>query len=191
MRVHLVMSAVFFKTTSWTGWRRGQSVVHLPVFLFFYTPPIRHHLRHLPSTQSERGHRACPSSVRGGAEPGGAAARAGTDGGQTLLAAVQEGRVVGALMAAVVVVRLPALTLPLPPTAKDPDERLKTKQREAKRQHEAPVTPQVTASGRSYLFELAAVAGIDDGVQAAVEVTEPENDFEEGFRRTETTADGA
>lgn len=98
-------------------------------------------------------------------------------------------------MAAVVVVRLPALTLPLPPTAKDPDERLQTKQREAKRQRGAPATAQVTAevvaSGRSYLFELAAVAGIDDGVQAAVEVTEPENDFEEGFRRTETDADGA
>lgn len=47
------------------------------------------------------------------------------------------------------------------------------------------------ASVPTYLFELAAVAGIDDGVQAAVEVSEPENDFEEGLRRTKTAAERA
>lgn len=31
-------------------------------------------------------------------------------------------------------------------------------------------------------LELAVVAGVDDGVQAAVEVTKPEDYFEEGFR---------
>lgn len=62
-------------------------------------------------------------------------------------------------MASVVGVRLPALTLPLPATAKDPDKRL---------------------------FELAAVAGINDGVQAAVEVSEPKDNSEEGFRRPQS-----
>lgn len=33
------------------------------------------------------------------------------------------------------------------------------------------------------VLKLPAVAGIDDGVQAAVEVTQPENDFEDGVRR--------
>lgn len=42
-----------------------------------------------------------------------------------------------------------------------------------------------------YLFELAAVAGVDDGVQAAVEVSEPEDDFEEGLRRPEAAAERA
>lgn len=41
----------------------------------------------------------------------------------------------------------------------------------------------------AYLLELAAVAGVDDGVQAAVEVSEPENDFEEGFRRTQAAVE--
>lgn len=41
----------------------------------------------------------------------------------------------------------------------------------------------------SYLFELAAVTGVDDRVQAAVEVSEPENDFKEGFRRTEAAVE--
>lgn len=50
-------------------------------------------------------------------EPGGDAERTWADGGQRLLAAVHEGRVVGALMAAVVVVHLPTLTLPLPAAA--------------------------------------------------------------------------
>lgn len=52
---------------------------------------------------------------------------AGADRGQRLLAAVQERRSVGALMAPVVGVRLPALTLLLPATVEDPDEGLKTK----------------------------------------------------------------
>lgn len=59
-------------------------------------------------------------------ESGGNTSRAGADGGQRLLAAVQEGGGVGALIGAVVVIRLPTLTLFLPLTAKDPDERLKT-----------------------------------------------------------------
>lgn len=101
----------------------------------------------------QRGHRARPASRPGeevsvgagggpgrGAEPGGDAARAGANGGQRLLAAAQEGRVVGALVAAVVVVRLPALTLPLPATAKDPDERLKTQN------HFSPKPPQTSSS---------------------------------------------
>lgn len=96
--------------------------------------PARANPHRRPGILSERGQGARPSSPRlsgkevsvRGAESGGDAARAGADGGQSLLAAAQEGRVVGALMAAVVVVRLPALTLPLPATAKDPDERLKT-----------------------------------------------------------------
>lgn len=59
-------------------------------------------------------------------EPGGDAEWTWADGGQRLLAAVHEGRVVGALMAAVVVVRLPTLTLPLPAAAQDSDEGLRT-----------------------------------------------------------------
>lgn len=50
----------------------------------------------------------------------------GADGGQRLLAAVQEGRVVGTLVAAVVVVRLPPLALLFPLTAKNPNESLKS-----------------------------------------------------------------
>lgn len=42
-----------------------------------------------------------------------------------------------------------------------------------------------------YLFELSAVAGVDDGVQTAVEVSQPENDFEEGFRRTQAAVERA
>lgn len=67
----------------------------------------------------------------GGAGPGwgagsaGSVLRTGTDGGQRLLAAVQEGRVVGALVEAVVVVRLPPLPLPLPLTAEDPNKGLR------------------------------------------------------------------
>lgn len=34
-------------------------------------------------------------------------------------------------------------------------------------------------------LELTVVAGVDDGVQAAVEVAKPENDLEEGVRRTQ------
>lgn len=60
---------------------------------------------------------------------GGSVLRAGTDGGQCLLAAVQEGRVVGALMMAVVVVRLPSLTLPFPLTAEDPNKGLSREKR--------------------------------------------------------------
>lgn len=41
-------------------------------------------------------------------------------------------------------------------------------------------------SGGCYLFELAAVAGINDGVQAAVEVSEPKDNSEEGFRRPQS-----
>lgn len=59
-------------------------------------------------------------------EFGGGAAGAGADGGQRLLAAVQEGGVVGALWAAVVAVRLPARTAGLPAAAQDPDEGLQT-----------------------------------------------------------------
>lgn len=132
-----------------------QLVFHLPAWrslcgsvplLSVYAPTVHHcpssrsDAQRRPSILSEGGHRARPPSsrrsgevvsVRGGgprrgAESGGDTARAGADGGQRLLAAVQEGRVVGALLAAVVVVRLPALTLPLPATAKDPNERLKT-----------------------------------------------------------------
>lgn len=126
-----------------SAWRSPWGSVPL---LSVYAPTVhRHPSSHgdaqcRPSILSERGHCARPPSsrrsgevvsVRGGgprrgAESGGDAARAGANGGQRLLAAVQEGRVVGALLAAVVVVRLPALTLPLPATAKDPDERLKT-----------------------------------------------------------------
>lgn len=71
---------------------------------------------------STRGARPC---WRAGS--GGGVLRAGTDGGQGLLAAVQEGRVVGALMVAVVVVRLPSLALPFPLTAEDPDKSLSRK----------------------------------------------------------------
>lgn len=56
---------------------------------------------------------------------GGDASRAVADGGQRLLAAVQVGRVVGSLLGAVVVVRLPALALPFPTATEDPDEGLK------------------------------------------------------------------
>lgn len=60
-------------------------------------------------------------------ELGGGAAGAGADGGQGLLAAVQEGGVVGALWAAVVAVGLPAWAPPaLPVAAQDPDEGLQT-----------------------------------------------------------------
>lgn len=55
--------------------------------------------------------------------------RAGTDGGQRLLAALQEGRVVGALMVAVVVVGLPSLPLPFPLTAEDPNKGLSRKKK--------------------------------------------------------------
>lgn len=55
---------------------------------------------------------------------GGGVLRAGTDGGQSLLAAGQEGRVLGALAAAVVVVRLPPLALLFPLTAEDPNKGL-------------------------------------------------------------------
>jgi len=69
-------------------------------------------------------------SLRGGPPqgvwPGSNVAGAVADGGQRLLAAVQEGRVVGALLAAVVTVRLPALALLLPAAAQDPDEGLQT-----------------------------------------------------------------
>lgn len=65
-------------------------------------------------------------------------------------------------MATVVVVRLPILTLPLPAAAQDSDEGL---------------------------FKLAAVARVDDWVQAAVEVSQPEDDFEEGFRRTQAAVE--
>lgn len=61
-----------------------------------------------------------------GGWPGSGAARAGADSGQRLLAVAQEAGVVGALMAAVVVVRLQALTPALPPTAKNPDKCLQT-----------------------------------------------------------------
>lgn len=61
------------------------------------------------------------------AGPGGDVLGAGADGGQRLLAAAQEGRVVGALMAAVAVVRLPSLALPFPLTAEDPDEGLRSR----------------------------------------------------------------
>jgi len=53
-----------------------------------------------------------------GVEP---AAWTGTDGGQGLLAATQEGRGVGPLVAAVGIGRR---TLPLPPTPQDPNEGL-------------------------------------------------------------------
>ena len=42
-----------------------------------------------------------------------------------------------------------------------------------------------------YLFELAAVAGVDDGVQAAVEVAQPEDDFEECFGGAQVGVEGA
>lgn len=42
-----------------------------------------------------------------------------------------------------------------------------------------------------YLFKLAAVARVDDWVQAAVEVSQPEDDFEEGFRRTQAAVERA
>lgn len=40
-----------------------------------------------------------------------------------------------------------------------------------------------------YLFELTAVAGVDDGVQAAVKVPKPENDFEKRVRRTQAAVE--
>ena len=43
----------------------------------------------------------------------------------------------------------------------------------------------------SYLFKLSAVAGVDDRVQAAVEVSQPEDDFKEGFRRTQAAVEWA
>lgn len=106
------------------------------LLLLIDAPPVQH----LPSVLSKRGHWAQLASsqrpweelfVRGGGpwwrvESGGNTSWAGADGGQRLLAAVQEGGVVGSLMGAVVVVRLPTLTLLLPLAAKDPDERLKT-----------------------------------------------------------------
>lgn len=64
-----------------------------------------------------------PASVP---EPGGDAVGAGWGRGQRLLAAVQEGRVLGALLAAIVVVRLPAPMARPPTAAKDPDEGLST-----------------------------------------------------------------
>lgn len=59
-------------------------------------------------------------------ESGGSTSGIGADGGQCLLAAVQEGRVVGTLVAAVVIVRLPPLALLFPLTVKNPNESLKT-----------------------------------------------------------------
>lgn len=38
--------------------------------------------------------------------------------------------------------------------------------------------------------ELAAVTRVDDGVHAAVEVTEPEDEFEDGFWRTQVCVEG-
>lgn len=130
-----------------------------------------------------------------------------------MLAAVQEGRGVGALMAAVVGVRLPALTLLLPATMQDPDEGLKIQNQLVQNQilitasvislvvlvvFVPVVSVLVTAVVISvpvavlcYLLELAAVAGVDDGVEAAVEVSEPENDFKAGLRRTEAAVERA
>lgn len=65
-----------------------------------------------------------------GAGSGGNTLRAGADGGQRLLAAVQEGRVVGALMVAVVGVRLPPRALPFPLTSEDPDKSLSEKKKQ-------------------------------------------------------------
>lgn len=45
--------------------------------------------------------------------------------------------------------------------------------------------------GASYLFELPAVARVDDGVQAAVEVAQPKNDFKKCVRWTKTGVEGA
>lgn len=130
----------------------------------------------------------------GGAGPGwragsaGCVLRAGTDGGQRLLAAVQEGRVVGALVEAVVVVRLPPLPLPLPLTAEDPNKGLRRK-KTSKQINPASQTGRVF--GAIYLFELPAVARVDDGVQAAVEVAQPKNDFKKCVRWTKTAVEGA
>lgn len=44
------------------------------------------------------------------------------------------------------------------------------------------LTPEDTDEGQ---LELPVVAGVDDGVQAAVEVAQPEDDFEEDFRRAQ------
>lgn len=69
--------------------------------------------------------------VRGGRgglgweKPGGNAAGAGADGGESLLAATEEGRGVRALLGAVVVVGMPALMLLLPATPQDPDKGLR------------------------------------------------------------------
>lgn len=45
--------------------------------------------------------------------------------------------------------------------------------------------------GASYLFELPAVARVDDRIQAAVEVAQPKNDFKKCVRWTKTAVEGA
>lgn len=90
------------------------------------------------------GHRTGPTSSHGsrvklstgGVGPcwrvgsGGNVLRAGADGGQRLLAAVQEGWIVRALMAAVVGVRLPSLALLFPLASEDPNEGLREKKQQ-------------------------------------------------------------
>lgn len=44
------------------------------------------------------------------------------------------------------------------------------------------LAPEDTDEGQ---LELPVVAGVDDGVQAAVEVAQPEDDFKEDFRRAQ------
>lgn len=124
-----------------------QSAVWLPAWLsvlllFIYWLSINHYCVSL-RVFSKPGHWSGPPSSRGsqvklstsGARPcwragsGGSVLWAGTDGGQCLLAAVQEGRIVGALTVAVVVVRLPSLTLPFPLTAEDPNKGLSREKR--------------------------------------------------------------
>lgn len=51
-------------------------------------------------------------------------------------------------------------------------------------------TPPEAQSPREGPAELAAVTRVDDGVHAAVEVTEPEDELEDGFWRTQVSVEG-
>lgn len=87
------------------------------------------------------------------------------------------------MLAAIVVVRLPALTFGLPAAAQDPDEGLQVGNR-GMRERARSSGAELHQNISRYLFELAAIVRVDDGVQAAVEVSQPENNFEERLRRT-------
>lgn len=52
------------------------------------------------------------------------------------------------------------------------------------------LTPPAAQESSERPAELAAVTRVDDGVHAAVEVTEPEDEFEDGFWRTQISVEG-